>query len=313
MKRLLLFLLLFLLPLVFAIYLIPVEQRLKFILLKEDCSWHGIWFFDRLHHNPAPADVLFFGSSHTINGIMDERIEKKLNEPSLQVVNFGYCRYGMNIYFVLLKEILKTKKPRSLYLEVREDENRYSHPVFPYIADAKDIFLSTPFFNRDLVRDYFDSYLYRLKLLKAQYFRQDSLVPFRTDAFGYMGSADTAARSIMAKARVDQQKPVIPLSSAGRFFYMTYPRFYLEKLAALCRENNIRLHFLYIPQYGSGAKEPLEMATYRKYGEVFFPPRDIFEDPDNWADENHLNRAGASKLSDWVACLIRNHDVKEGR
>jgi len=301
MKRLYLILLLFLLPLVLAIYLIPVDRRQKFIQLKEDCSGHGIWFYDRVHHNPDPADIIFFGSSHTINSIMDERIERQQNGASVHAVNFGYCRYGMNIYYTLLKEVLKSKKPQILYLEVREDEDRYSHPVFPYIADANDIFLATPFYNRDLVRDYFDSFLYRLKLLKVQYFRKDSIVPYQTSDFGFMGSADTASKTFMEKVKMDLQKPKAVLSHFGRSFYMTYPRYYLNKLSELCRENNIRLRFLYIPQYGSREKDPLEMMTYRKYGEVLIPPRGIFEDPDNWGDENHLNRAGAGKFSAWVA------------
>jgi hypothetical protein len=303
MKRLYLILLLFLLPLVLAIYLIPVDQRQKFIQLREDCSGHGTWFYDRVHHNPAPADVVFFGSSHTINSIIDERIEIQLNKPSVHVVNFGYCRYGMNIYYALLKEVLKSKKPAILYLEVREDEDRYSHPVFPYIGGS-DVFLATPFFNRDLVRDYFDSFLYRLKLLKVQYFRKDSIVPYQTSDFGFMGSADTASKTFMEKMKLDHQKPKAVQGHFGRSFYMIYPRFYLKKLAELCRENNIRLRFLYIPQYGSQEKEPLEMMTYRRYGEVLIPPPRIFEDPDNWGDENHLNRAGAGKFSDWVASQV---------
>jgi hypothetical protein len=304
MKRIFFNILLFLLPLVFLIYLIPFERRQRFIQLKEDCSWHGIWFFDRVHHNNNSVDIMFFGSSHTINGIMDEDIEKQLNKPSLHIVNFGYCRYGVNIYSVLLKEILRSKKPKILFLEVREDENRYSHPVFPYIADANDIFLATPFFNRDLVRDYFNSFLYRLQLLKVQYFKKDSLVPFRTGDFGFMGSKDTASKAFLEKVKLEYMKPKVRLSLLERYFYMTYPRIYLRKLSDLCIDNNIRLCFLYIPQYGSQEKEPLEMMTYRRYGNVLIPPREIFEDPDNWGDENHLNRAGAEKLSEWVAGQI---------
>jgi hypothetical protein len=301
MKRVFFNILLFLLPLVVLIYLFPFERRQRYIQLKEDCSWHGIWFYDRIHHNDTPVDVAFFGSSHTINGIMDEYIENQLKVSSVHVVNFGYCRYGVNIYPVLLKEVLRSKKPKILFLEVREDENRYSHPVFPYIADASDIFLATPFFNRDLVRDYFNSFLYRLRLLKVQYFKKDSIVPFRTGDFGFMGSKDTASEAFLEKVKLEHMKPKGKPGHLERNFYMTYPRIYLKKLSKLCIENNIRLRFLYIPEYGSRVKEPLEMMTYRKYGDVLIPPREIFEDRDNWGDENHLNRAGAEKLSKWVA------------
>jgi hypothetical protein len=305
MKRLVINILLFLFPLIFLIYLVPVDRRQRFIRLKEDCSYQGIWLFDRIHNNPTPADVIFFGSSHTINGIDDEIIEKELNIPSLHVVNFGYCRYGVNIYPALLKEVLLAKKPKILFLEVREDENRYSHPVFPYIADARDIFLATPFFNRDLVRDYFDSFLYRLRLLKVQYFKKDSVVPFRTGNFGFMGSKDTASKPFLEKVKQDHEKPKAKLKSLERFFYMTYPRIYLEKLSDICKENNVRLCFLYIPEYGSSEKEPLEMMTYSKYGNVLIPPHEIFEDPDNWFDENHFNHAGAGKLSTWIEMEIK--------
>ena len=197
MKRLVINIFLFTLILVLVVYLIPVDRRQRFIQLKEDCSYHGIWFYDRIHLNPQPVDVAFFGSSHSINGIMDEYIQNQLNTSTLHVVNLGYCRYGVNIYPVLLKEILRNKKPKILFLEVREDESRYSHPVFPYLADASDIFLASPFFNRDLGRDYFDSFLFRLKIIKAEYFTKDSLVPVRTNDFGFMGSADTASKAYL--------------------------------------------------------------------------------------------------------------------
>ena len=104
-------------------------------------------------------------------------------------------------------------------------------------------------------------------------------------------------------------KPRAGLGPLERYFYMTYSRIYLKKLSELCIENNIRLKFLYIPGYGSNEKAPLEMMTYQKYGDVLIPPHEIFADPDNWGDENHLNRAGAEKLSEWVATCIRKEDV----
>jgi hypothetical protein len=308
MKRLYLIILIFLLPLIVAIYLLPVERRQRYIQLKEDCSFHGIWLFDRVHSNKTPVDVMFLGSSHTINGIWDDSIERQIYPSTLHVVNFGYCRYGMNLQYVLLKEILKEKKPRLVFLEVREDENRYSHPVFPYLADALDVFLATPFFNRDIVRDYFDSFLYRLKILKVQYFCRDSVVPFRTGESGFMGSADTASKALLEKAGVELRKMKRLQDPLGRWFYMTWPRIYLKKIAALCVENGIHLKFIYLPQYGSQLKEPMEMSEYRKYGEVLIPPHEIFADPGNWGDENHLNHAGAAKLSAWLAGQIRKSE-----
>jgi len=305
MKRVILKILLFILPLGILIYLIPVDRRINFVMLKEDCAYRGTWIFDRIHKNDRPADVVFFGSSKTINGISDEFIESQLNLSSIHVVNFGYCRYGVNIYPVLLKEILKSKNPRLLFLEVRSDENWYSHPVFPYLANARDVFLATPFFNRDLVRDYFDSFLYRIKLIKAGYFNKDTIEPIRGDNYGFRSSTDTASKPLMENAKKEHSVPPRELGYYGKLLYMTYPAYYLEQLSELCMKHKIKLVFLYFPDYGTLLKEPMQMMTYRKYGEVLIPPQEIFNDPDNWGDENHLNQAGARKFSDWLASQVR--------
>jgi len=70
------------------------------------------------------------------------------------------------------------------------------------------------------------------------------------------------------------------MAPAGRGFYMAYPQAYLKKIAALCVENNVKLVFIFLPEYASGLWDPLESAVYRKYGEILIPPHAIFENPD---------------------------------
>jgi hypothetical protein len=38
-----------------------------------------------------------------------------------------------------------------------------------------------------------------------------------------------------------------------------------------------------------------------KYGKTIIPPHYIFSNKDLWYDENHLNEAGAEKLTEWLS------------
>jgi hypothetical protein len=305
MKRLWLNIALFLLPLILVVLLIPVDKRLNFVELKEDCFYHGVWLYDRIHLNPAPIDIAFLGSSHTVNSINDTVIMNACGDTSLHIVNLGYCRYGVNLYYAILKEVIRMKRPKIVFIEVREEENRYSHPVFPYIADPVDVVTESPFFNQDLISDYADFYGYRIKLLKTRYFREDTTVSVKAADYGFASSPDTASPSYLAGIMEKNRNGKRTGSPFMRGIEMAFPRHYLGKIAKLCNKAGIRLMFIYIPQYGNSGVIPKELSTYQGFGKVLIPPDRIFEDPDNWFDENHLNQSGASKLSEWIGLKIK--------
>jgi len=79
------------------------------------------------------------------------------------------------------------------------------------------------------------------------------------------------------------------------------PDFYLEKVISVCRENNIRIIFLYLPSYGLQDILPVDYEFYNKNGLFWNPPSEIFNNFDNWADDSHLNVSGAGKISVWLS------------
>jgi hypothetical protein len=305
MKRLIRNILIFLLPVFLLIVIIPVNKRLIYSGLINDCSNHGIWIYDRIHLNEKPIDIAFFGSSHTLNAVNDRLIEDSLKNMQLMVTNFGYCRLGNNLIYVFLKELVKTKKVKAMILEVREDENLFSHPIFPYITDSKDVLLSYPWFNKDQLKDIFIHFAYKTENIQKILFNRDSISNLNIENFGFLYSTDTASIFDLDAIKIDRNKPKLRQSSIQREFQMKYPRKYLEKIKNICDANNIKLYFLYIPAYGTPFFKPLEFDTYLKYGEVLLPPAEILEDKTNWTDINHLNLPGANKLSGWLAMKIR--------
>jgi len=305
MKKLLLKILVFLALLLLIILIIPVDERSKFTGLKEDCFYHAIWLHDRIFLNSKPIDIAFIGSSHTINGIDDGLIEKALDSLHLNVANLGYCRYGDNLYYTLVKDLLSVKKPKMIFLEVREDEDRYSHPVFPCLADPLDIWTAWPWFNRDLLSDDVVSLRYRAQLAGRKFLPPDTLYPERNEDHGFASSADTVSPAILSDIKIKRLAHKWTMGSFERSFYLAFPRAYIRKIGHLCSEHGVKLVFIYLPEYASGLWQPLESSTYIKYGKILIPPKEIFESASYWGDGSHLNQAGARALSAWVAASIK--------
>jgi hypothetical protein len=300
MKKLFIHIFLFLLPVVVILLLYPVNKRLRYVSLKDDCFNHGIWLHDRIFENATPVDIAFLGSSHTINAIDDHQIETILEKKKLHVLNLGYCRLGRNMDYTLLKELLLTKKPMLVILEVTETENRYSHPIFPYIATQKEVLLPSLFFNRDAIKDAYTAVAFKTELIQEQFFANNSLPALDQHAYGFAGHADTASKELLTTFFKERHQPEKKQGGLEHTFYMAFPKAYIEKTVKLCKENNIRLCFLYLPAYGTSYRIPSEMELYQTYGTVLIPPSAIFENTSNWFDENHLNKNGTAIVSQWL-------------
>lgn len=307
MKKVLLNIMWILLPVLIAFIVFPVDKRNRYTGLKEDCFNHGIWVYDRIHLNSKPIDIAFIGSSHTVNGINDGLIEQSLKNQNQAVVNLGYCRLGRNLSYTFIKELFKSKLPKAIVIEVMEDEDRYSHPIFPYVAETGDVFAPALLFNRDIAADMRESILYKLTLIQKFFSSTFENVPVSTEAYGFASSHDTASAETLSEINKRRSQPEPEMSSLERNFYMKYPRTYLHKISKLCSARNIKIYFLYLPGYGSHSSLPKENDTYIRYGEVLIPPDSISRNTSYWKDEDHLNQAGAASLSSWVACELEKN------
>ncbi|MEZ5082854.1 MAG: hypothetical protein R2750_05335 [Bacteroidales bacterium] len=194
---------------------------------------------------------------------------------------------------------------KKLIVEVRDDEDRYSHPIFPFIAENKDILLPSPFFNRDIFIDLYHFYAYKLLLIQEIIFNKNEPIEIQDMDFGHSSSPDTADTKFLVTVKESGRSPQTS-TTFERDFYMKFPRSYLKKIHKLCKDYNVELIFIYLPSYGSNLTKPLEIETYKKYGKVIFPPAEIFENMDYWHDEDHFNDAGAVALSTWIAGELKN-------
>ena len=257
-----------------------------------------------MHNNPAPVDIAFIGSSHTVNGINDRRIEQEMGDTLLHVANIGYCRFGRDLSYVLIKELLATKKPKRIVVEIGNDEDWFSHPIFPYIADQRDVYLPWLLYDRKLPDDIYRATAYKIEILKDKWYGKISNAPIRMDLYGWAASGDTASIAYLTQVKNDR-KPSREMSATERAVQMMFPRAYLRKIGRICHKNHCRLTFLYLPKYSQVSDIPKELNTYKKYGNVIFPPDSLFDDPKLRHDDDHLNVAGANELAVWLAHALK--------
>lgn len=312
MQKFTLKILAFILLLFLAIILWPVSKQRIYKGLENDCYGYAGWMYDRIHINPEPVDIAFVGSSHTINGIEDKLIEEKLSD--LHILNFGYCRPGRNLDFLMVRELIENKHPKTIILEVREYDNPYSHPIFPYLAENRDLISLYPFFNPDWFSDISLATQYRLQLIQESIWHGTSEYFYDKRKHGRIPYTDTANAEIL-NARIEGNNSKYKPSESKRQFDHTFPHHYLEKIVTLCKESNTALTFLYIPSYGSKEQYPYPLEYLESFAPIWIPPTSIWENQDFWYDAGHLNQSGAIKLSEWVTkklrqepSLVLNHD-----
>ena len=289
---------LFALPVLILIAILPVDQRLKYQGLRDDCYNHAIWIFDRIYNNPKDIDIAFLGSSRTINGINDQLISDGIG--SSEAVNFGYCRFGRNLNLVLLREIIHAKKLKKVVIEVREDEDRFSHPIFPYMARSRDALLPSILVNRVIIGDTWTHLAYKMELIQDLLYQQEPPAPVNREDFGFGPSEGVVPAARLEEIEQSKSLPVSEPINLVQNFHSSFARSYLRKISKICLARDIEVYFLYLPAYGSFPEKPNEYNTYLKYGKVLIPPGEIFENRTNWYDENHFNQVGANELSLWI-------------
>lgn len=309
MKRFIINILLFCLPIVaWLFFKWSQDNNPQFAanFTKGDCSEIGVFVHDRIVQNKAKIDIAFFGTSHTIDAIDDEYLSKQLNK---NVVNLGYCHLGRNLQ-ALFVELLFTSRneqlPEKIILEVRENEETSSHPMYAYWADSEQMF-QTPF-NRDYFSDWYTYTISRIEydksiMLQRKYKDVDK-------QFGHRKANKDTINTVALDGF--KERHTKRLESVKNNFQNTHfndqiyrlPKYYLNKIHQLCEANNVELQFIYLPSFSSVDIEPQHLEFYQNLGKIIVPPKEIWDNQDYWFDKSHVNVTGSKALSQWLATQL---------
>ncbi len=310
---------------------LPHDRNLRFHSLTDSAVVKAGWIYERIHFDPTPIDVVFIGTSHTVFGIDSEAVERECRDAggeNCASVNFGIQHLGRNMHWLLAREVIETRKPRLLVVEIQETESRALHPAFSALADRLDI-VSAPL----IINPTFLSDLVRLPLRQISLFAQSrapSLFGEHTefqpalyrgahwdDTFAELGSLEypvphpvprTTVISVpeLERERTHSQsadETKLRLPAALQPLEYRANLVYLEKLLNLAREHTVAIRFLYMPAY-HGAPTPVFAGFYDTFAPPWDMPREIVDRNELWMDVGHLNYAGATAFSAWLGVKI---------
>jgi hypothetical protein len=311
------------------------DRYLRYQSLTEKEVVKAGWIYERIHFDPAPIDVVFIGTSRTVFGIDSEKVERTCRDAggeNCASINLGLEHLGRNVHWLLAREVMQTRKPSLLVVEVQETEYRALHPAFSALADASDIVSAPLIINTSFFPD-----LVRLPLRQLSLFAQGHAPTlfgvsraFRPalyrgahwdDAYAEMGSREHPVANpeprtgVISVAELERERahslsdddtrlnlpaPLQPLEYRANLLY-------LKELLNLAREKNIEIRFLYMPAYHD-AQTPAFANFYDKFAPTWRMPSEIVDRHELWLDVGHLNYAGATALSVWLGAKIATID-----
>ena len=290
--------------------LIPVDRQKSFSFTNENCMGQGTWVYNRLCKDTTPIDIAFIGSSHIICGVNDSLLENRLTAYSdIHIANLGYCRLGRNLHHSLINELLLSKQPQYIILEVSERENRVGHPEFGYFARPGELLMPVWFYNPGIFTDIYNALGMRMAIMKKYLHGNQVTVLPPQRRYGYLNAYEAGNTEELAAKR-EKNKSWQRARGITRWWNNHYPLSYLERIKRDVETEGCKLLFLYLPAHGA-ISEPEEAEFYRTNGTLLIAPDSIYTRPEYWKDADHLNAFGADVLTEWLATELHENMVMQ--
>ena len=299
--------------------LLPHDPYIRYQTMQGTIFERATWMYERLHFDPAPADIVLVGSSRTARGIDPGALEAALaaKDLPLKVVNLSLAASGYDLQLTLAREALATREVKLLVVSLVEQFPRDGHQAFADLGRPSEIVAAPWLVNRNFVhnlarlpirqlqlalkswgpeafglRPDFDPEAYRLAAFDPRFAPLSEAVPKKTEE-------EIAALEAESDFRHrDLTLPVLPESLSWVEFGMTQS--YIKQLAALAEAEGAELVFLYLPFY-KGYERPFEQPWLERFGPVLAADF-LMSDPDNYGgDVAHASRQGTALLTAWLA------------
>lgn len=286
------------------------------------CDVHLQYFFEQCQKEERPREVVFLGSSQTMNAVHAPYIRELFEQDGLgvQVHNLGVNWFGLDLQHVLLSAWLEHHQPLAVVLEVPYLYRYKLHPNFSKVAEPEQIFDLMGFsFPRALV----PAFGYGPRVLYQQWvLSQLEASPSLSDREEHLGTLivnlpeekrlENLSRD---RARLAMGMKKIPAQSRWKrrlkdVAYRHHEAF-LKKSVDLCRARNIPVILLVVPRLQLNDLSEDFNKRYQALAPVWCPPEKLLQRPGLWRDINHLNTKGSEVFSQWLADQIKPSLKKE--
>jgi len=291
-----------LLLVIIVITLIQIPEAQRYGSLKGDMSRISKTH-QRIVNNPTKIDVAFFGSSHTLNGIADNKIQVQLASRgvNVSVANLGATWMGRDLHIFLLRQLLANKHPRLIIIEVNEHEYPYGHVALPYVGSFSDLVCCRPYLDPQFP-SHFALYLKQQLINSVQLLHNHKVKVISNDMsdFGWVPlnqnyTFGASKESILPRTLMKHLK--------FRFYSMisSYGLGIVDDMVKLAHANGVKVAFLYLPEYENVKKPLILIGSYTKLAPIIKIPEYFGDNPMFWNDEAHLNQTGSLALAPILA------------
>ncbi|MFV0504028.1 MAG: hypothetical protein ACK5LT_08695 [Lachnospirales bacterium] len=299
---------------ILIIIFIVLFNGVNFLAFPYGVSYDNTLGFKKLENNSL--DYVFIGSSHVYKGIVPEIINYKYN-----VNSYNYATSNNIIEYneYQIKEILKTQKPKIIFLELF---NLVDYSAFPQLTyddtalhkaiDVTNVSLEKyKVYKENVINESVVDYLlpitkYHLEW-KSQRFYEKINKRFMLKNT-YRGYQYTTKKFNPSEESFYLEKPVKGVR------YLGARQKYLDNIVNICKENNIELVFLILPYINFDIFPRSLMNEYKNgIDEVY--SNDIYDlnsielglVKSDFYDESHLNAYGAKKVSEYLGEIIEKN------
>ncbi len=317
--------------------LLPHSRYLRFTALADVGIPKAGWIYERIHFDPQPIDVVFIGTSHTLNAVDSAVVETGYQQTTgrqLNVVNFALEHFGRDNQYLLARETLMNRPIKLLVLEVTDEEERALHPAFGSMADVVDLLDAPILINTSYLLNLSHLPMRQLSLFWNTVLRASDGKRFEFNLKNYLGShwdstfvtggsrehpipGRTPRLRAPGKVELERerlhyqhlQEGKLRLPSPFRSFEQRANLVYLRKTIELAQAHHVSVRFLFLPSYAAKLGPSITGGEFANI--PIWYPREALREPEWWFDVNHVNYYGAMQVSHWLVGQLVNENLAE--
>lgn len=255
----------------------------------------------------GPLDTAYLGTSRIWTAVDTKRINEA--HPDQRSVNLGSNWFGRHARLVIVRDLLKSRPPRRLVLEVVHLEPTAEHPYSAALGYPEEVPMDQfarkwgPGTRAKNFREGV-SYFFAYELGQAV---KSYYLLYRRLTGSYMAEAPTYLDQRFGHHRVEisaeAQQTYWDTIADDPPRYVPYdektstPGEELDEIARLCREANVDLWFLFLPERNGPLLGPEHRARLSRLGEIADVSVDDLFDHRLWRDNGHFNVDGVEILT----------------
>ena len=263
-------------------------------------------------------DVLFFSSSHILNGIQPLKLWK---ENGIISYNMGVSGEQLNATYYNMQLAMKEKKPKLVIIDAFyvNSNDKYDSKKLGNIHSSFDVYPIS-----------YTKYLAIKDIFNGQNLLDNEvrfLLPFSIYHSRWSGlkeedfdNKNEVEKGTLSLINITEEKEkgnynTVEVYSGKETVNMTY----LRKIIEYCKENNIEILITYLPYFAKD--EHVAMSKYvekicNEYDVEYinFLNIDITNYKIDYYDDGHLNVSGARKVTEYLGNYIQEHyDIPDQR